>query len=240
MWVCIIHSMFLLVVFWVCSALLRSFKESGWSTIFIKISNRRKVQKRPNMDVFSMGLITKKHFGNTEIRLVEDDITEMETDAIVNAANSRLAHGGGVAGAIVRKGGLSIQEESETWIMDRGEVVVGSAAITSAGELPSKYVIHAVGPRMGEGDEDEKLKSATLSALQMSDKHSLKSIAFPAVSTGIFGYPLDRCAQVMLSTVLEYVKEKTSLEKIVFCLWGEESMKVFKKTLNQLSDSKFG
>jgi len=162
----------------------------------------------------------------------------MKTDAIVNAANSCLAHGGGVAGAIVKKGGQSIQEESEMWIMARGEVVVGTAAITSAGELPSKYVIHAVGPRMGEGDEDEKLKAATLSTLQLSDKHSFKSISFPAVSTGIFGYPIDRCAQVMLSTVMEYVKEKTSLEEIVFCLLGDESMKVFKETLNQLSDSK--
>jgi len=185
-----------------------------------------------------MALILKKKLGEIEVRLVEGDITEMETDAIVNAANSRLAHGGGVAGAIVRKGGLSIMEESEMWIVARGEVPVGSAAITSAGDLPAKYVIHAVGPRMGEGDEDEKLKSATLSALQFADKHHLKSIAFPAISTGIFGYPLDRCAQIMLSNVLEYIKHKTSLEKIVFCLWGDESVNVFKKTFERLIDSK--
>ena len=176
----------------------------------------------------------KKRFGKTEIQLLEGDITEMNTDAIVNAANSRLAHGGGVAGAIVKKGGQSIQEESETWIMARGEVPVGSAAITSAGELPSKYVIHTVGPRMGEGDEDEKLKSATLSALQLANKHSLKSIAFPAVSTGIFGYPMDRCAQVMISTVLEYIKKKTSLEKIVFCLLGDKPLQLFNETFKQL------
>lgn len=185
-----------------------------------------------------MELVIKKHFGNTEIRLLKGDITEMESDAIVNAANSRLAHGGGVAGAIVRKGGSSITEESETWIISRGEVPVGSAAITTAGDLPSKYVIHTVGPRMGEGDEDKKLKSATLSALQLADKHNIKSIAFPAVSTGIFGYPIDRCANVMISTVLDYVKQKTSLKKIVFCLWEDASFNIFKETFFHLTDLK--
>ena len=178
--------------------------------------------------------VMKKRFGNTVIELIQGDITELDTDAIVNAANSLLAHGGGVAAAIVRKGGKSIQEESDTWVFARGEVPVGSAAITSAGELPCGYVIHAVGPRMGEGDEDVKLTGATLSSLQLAEKHSLESIAFPAISTGIFGYPLDRCAQVMLSTVVEYVKGETRLERIVFCLYGEEAFRIFVKTFKRI------
>ena len=169
----------------------------------------------------------KKKFGKTVIELIEGDITELETDAIVNAANSQLAHGGGVAGAIVKKGGTIIQEESDTWVFARGEVPVGSTAITSGGRLPARYVIHAVGPKMGEGGEDDKLMMATLSGLEMADRHGLKSIAFPAISTGIFGYPVDRCAQIMLSTVVEYIQEETALEKVVFCLFGKEAFEIF-------------
>lgn len=176
----------------------------------------------------------KKTFNKTVIELIEGDITELNTDAIVNAANSQLAHGGGVAGAIIKKGGAIIQEESDTWVFARGEVPVGSTAITSGGQLSSRYVIHAVGPKMGEGGEDDKLMMATLSSLEMADRHGLKSIAFPAISTGIFGYPVDRCAQVMLSTVVEYIQEETSLERVVFCLFGKEAFDIFKKTFKVL------
>jgi O-acetyl-ADP-ribose deacetylase (regulator of RNase III) len=178
----------------------------------------------------------KKHkVGSTSVELVEGDITTMETDAIVNAANSQLAHGGGVAKAIVQKGGSAIQEESDVWVKAwGGEIPVGSVAITSGGHLPARYVIHAVGPKMGEGDEDEKLKRATVNSLVAADKHNLKSIAFPAISTGIFGYPMERCARVMLSTVLEHVKGKTKLEQVIFCLWGKEAYQVFEKALNKL------
>lgn len=170
----------------------------------------------------------KNRFGKTVVELIEGDITEMNVDAIVNAANSRLAHGGGVAGVIVRKGGRIIQEESDVWVKAwGGEVSVGSSAITSGGDLPARYVIHAVGPRMGEGDEDEKLKKVTLSSLRMADQHNLISIAFPAISTGIFGYPMDRCAEMMLSTVIEYMQNETKLERIVFCLFGQEALKIF-------------
>ncbi len=130
---------------------------------------------------------TVKRIGKTEIEIRVGDITEMTTDAIVNAANSLLAHGGGVAGAIARKGGPMIQEESDLWVKVRGKVPAGSCAITSAGRLATRYVIHAVGPRMGEGDEDIKLRLATLSAIETAERHNLKTIAFPAVSAGIFG-----------------------------------------------------
>ncbi|MFO7888913.1 MAG: macro domain-containing protein [bacterium] len=137
----------------------------------------------------------KKKINNVSIELLVKDITDIKVDAVVNAANSRLAHGGGVAGAIVRKGGSIIQKESNEWIEKNGIVAAGHAAITSAGSLPAKYVIHAVGPRMGEGNEEEKLKRATLNSLKIADENNIGSIAFPAISTGIFGYPVDKVAK---------------------------------------------
>jgi O-acetyl-ADP-ribose deacetylase (regulator of RNase III) len=161
------------------------------------------------------------------LELVQGDITEMETDAIVNAANAQLVMGGGVAGAIRKKGGPAIQEECNRI----GGSHVGGAVITTGGNLKAKHVIHAVGPRMGEGDEDRKLKDATLNSLKIADQHHLDSISFPAISTGIFGYPLDRCARIMLSAVINYLKGETGLRRVVFCLYGEESFSAFHEEL---------
>ena len=174
----------------------------------------------------------KKKVHNTVIEVVDGDITEMDVDAIVNAANSKLKHGGGVASAIVKKGGHTIQEESDVWVKAwGGEVTVGSAVITSGGKLPAKYVIHAVGPRMGEGDEDEKLKNATINSLKLMDEHKLRTIAFPAISTGIFGFPIDRCAEIMISTASEYLAGETQIEEVIFCLFTAEDFEVFEKAL---------
>jgi O-acetyl-ADP-ribose deacetylase (regulator of RNase III) len=159
----------------------------------------------------------------TEIELVDGDITEQTTAAIVNPANSGLILGGGVAGAIRRKGGPKIQEECDKI----GGTPVGTAVMTTGGNLKARHVIHAVGPQMGEGDEDRKLRNATLDSLKLADQHKLKSIAFPAISTGIFGYPIDRCAQVMLTATMGYLRGKTGLEKVVFCLWGKEAYETF-------------
>jgi O-acetyl-ADP-ribose deacetylase (regulator of RNase III) len=166
---------------------------------------------------------------NTVIRLVEGDITELTTDAIVNAAGESLIMGGGVAGAIRRRGGESIQKECNRI----GRTPVGTAVITTGGRLSAKYVIHAVGPRMGEGDEEKKLYSATLSALKLADKHNLNSIAFPAISTGIFGYPVDSCAKVMLSCAISYAKASTNISEIVFCLFGKKTFNIFSEELKQ-------
>ncbi|MBN2272151.1 MAG: macro domain-containing protein [Sedimentisphaerales bacterium] len=163
------------------------------------------------------------------IELVETDITEIDADAIVNAANAQLILGGGVAGAIRRRGGPKIQAECNKI----GGTFVGGAVITTAGDLKAKYVIHAVGPRMGEGNEDQKLKNATLNSLKVADENHLKSIAFPAISTGIFGFPIQRCAEIMLSTALEYLKGPTGLEKIVFCLFGRSDYLLFAKHLER-------
>ena len=167
------------------------------------------------------------------LELVESDITEMETDAIVNAANARLILGGGVAGAIKRKGGPEIQKECNK----TGGTFVGGAVITTGGNLKAKHVIHAVGPRMGEGNEDQKLKNATLSSLKLADQNRLKSIAFPAISTGIFGFPIQRCARIMLKTTIDYLKGQTGLEKVVFCLFDRDSYEVF---VNQLKEETAG
>lgn len=174
-----------------------------------------------------MKVISEKKINGRTLRLVQGDITERDVDAIVNAANSYLQHGGGVAGAIVRKGGRVIQEESDRI----GFVPVGHAAITGAGKLPSRYVIHAVGPRMGEGDEDSKLKSAVRSSLMLASGKGLKSISMPAISSGIFGFPKDRCAEILVKETLRYLEEnpKSGLELIEFCVYDGLTMEYFRK-----------
>ena len=171
----------------------------------------------------------QRQMGNAVIELVQGDITELDTDAIVNAANASLVMGGGVAGAIRRKGGPAIQEECNRI----GGTFVGGAVLTTGGKLKARHVIHAVGPRQGEGDEDRKLRDATRSSLKLADEHSLKSIAFPAISTGIFGYPLDKCATIMLTTTIEYLKGTTALEKVVFCLYDSRAFTTFSDELGR-------
>ena len=166
---------------------------------------------------------------NRVLELTEGDITEMETEAVVNAANDRLVLGGGVAGAIRKKGGPEIQEQCDKI----GGTFVGGAVITTAGNLKAKYVIHAVGPRMGEGNEDQKLKNATLNSLKLADEKGIKSIAFPAVSAGIFGFPIKRCAEIMLKTTIDYLNGQTGLELVSFCLFGRDSYEVFENQLKQ-------
>ncbi|MBN1786796.1 MAG: macro domain-containing protein [Sedimentisphaerales bacterium] len=164
---------------------------------------------------------------NSILELLKSDITESDCEAIVNAANAQLVLGGGVAGAIRKKGGPAIQAECNKI----GGTFVGGAVITTAGDLKAKYVIHAVGPRMGEGDEDEKLKNATLNSLKLADEYKLESIAFPAISTGIFGYPADRCAKIMLSTIIEHLKGRTGIKKVVMCLFDNEMLAIFESHL---------
>jgi O-acetyl-ADP-ribose deacetylase (regulator of RNase III) len=164
------------------------------------------------------------------LELRQGDITEMDSDAIVNAANAQLVLGGGVAGAIRRKGGPQIQEECDRI----GGTFVGGAVITTGGKLKARHVIHAVGPRMGEGDEDEKLRNATVNSLKLADEHRLRSIAFPAISTGIFGFPIQRCAEIMLTTTVEYLRGDTGLERVVFCLFGPDSFDVFAGQLRRI------
>src|SRR3954471_2472544 len=165
----------------------------------------------------------------TLLELVEGDITEQDVDAIVNAANEQLQLGTGVAGAIRRKGGPSIQEECDRI----GGTPVGTAVMTGAGTLKAKQVIHAVGPRMGEGDEDKKLAAAVRAALALADRRGMKSIALPAISTGNFGFPLDRAARIMLTEIHRFLQGGTKLERVVVCLLGDEAFGVFKRELRR-------
>ena len=176
--------------------------------------------------------VVEKKIGKTILRLVSADLTERDVDAIVNAANSRLQHGGGVAGAIVRKGGRAIQEESDRI----GHVPVGGAAITTGGKLKARYVIHAVGPRMGEGDEDNKLKSAINSVLDLASEERLKTISVPAISAGIFGFPKDRCAKILVGEAAAFLKSNpdSSLELLEFCIFDKEALGFFQKAMEQI------
>lgn len=165
------------------------------------------------------------------IRLVKGDITERTVDVIVNAANSYLKHGGGVAGAIVRKGGGIIQKESDKI----GFVPVGSSVITGAGKLPCKAVIHAVGPKIGEGDEDAKLRNSVSSSLTLASERNFRRISMPAISSGIFGFPKDRCAEILVEEAKKYLMSNaTSLEIIDFCVIDDETKDYFKKEFANL------
>ncbi len=135
----------------------------------------------------------------TRLDIAQGDLTQEPVDAIVNAANKHLAHGGGVAGAIVSKGGRSIQRESDDWVSQHGLVSHAEPAYTRAGSLPARYIIHAVGPVWGEGAEDTKLASAITGSLRRAEALGLESIAFPAISTGIFGFPKERAAHIFLN-----------------------------------------
>jgi len=163
------------------------------------------------------------------IQIVQGDITREEVDAIVNAANEHLQHGGGVARAISKRGGPTIQKESDEWIRTKGKVDHAHPAWTSGGQLPARYVIHAVGPVWGQGDEDAKLSEAVTGSLRVADEMDLKSIAFPAISTGIFGFPKERAAKVILGAIETYFEEETSsgIEIVKLVLFDQSTTDAF-------------
>lgn len=157
------------------------------------------------------------------LEFVRGNIVEMNTEAIVNAANQHLVLGAGVAGAIASAGGPVIQKECDKI----GGTQVGNAVVTGGGNLKARYVIHAVGPIMGEGDEDLKLASATRNSLQRAREMDIGSIAFPAISTGIFRFPVDRCAQLMLAETIAFINREKWPRRVVFCLYTDEILQVF-------------
>ncbi|KEI01768.1 Appr-1-p processing protein [Clostridium botulinum] len=176
--------------------------------------------------------------GDKEIIIKKGDITNESSDAIVNASNGMLKHAGGVAAAIVKKGGREVQEESNKIVRKEGIIPTGGAVITKGYNLPCKYIIHAVGPRMGEGDEEIKLKNAILSALCLAEQHNLKSLSVPAVSSGIFGFSKERCANILINTAIQFLNTSAkSLKRIIMCNLDDETYKVFlneeKKILNK-------
>jgi O-acetyl-ADP-ribose deacetylase (regulator of RNase III) len=167
------------------------------------------------------------------LALMRGNIVEVEADAIVNAANSGLRGGGGVDGAIHRAGGPAIMEECRKI----GGCPTGSAVATTAGRLRAKYVFHAVGPIYSGSPEDARLlASAYQSCLNLAEQHQIKSIAFPSLSTGVYGYPLDEAAPIALRTVIEHIQKPTSLQQVVFVLFGAEAFEAFERALGNLSE----
>jgi len=164
------------------------------------------------------------------IVIQQGDLTEMGTDAIVNAANNDLILGGGVAGAIRRKGGEEIQRECSTI----GSIPVGYAAITSAGKLKARFVIHAASMRLGGGTSAESLRHSTAHSLRIAHERGLNSIAFPAVGTGIAGFPLKDCAEIMLREAAEHLRRETSVETIYFVLFDEAAEEIFRRAWKQI------
>jgi len=163
------------------------------------------------------------------LQIVQGDLTTEAVDAIVNAANEHLAHGGGVAWAIVRSGGDVIQQESDDWISKHGLVSHSHPAWTSGGLLPAKYVIHAVGPVWGDGDEDAKLAAAVRGSLRVTDELGLVSIAMPAISTGIFGFPKGRAADMIFKTILHYFSDHSDsgVQQVRIVLFDQDTIDAF-------------
>jgi O-acetyl-ADP-ribose deacetylase (regulator of RNase III) len=164
------------------------------------------------------------------ILIQQGDLTEMDTDAIVNAANNDLILGGGVAGAIRRKGGDEIQRECN----EIGSIPVGYAAITTGGKLKARFVIHAASMRLGGATCAQSLRSSTAHCLRIAKERGLKSIAFPAVGTGIAGFPLEECANIMLREAAEHLRGETSLEAVHFVLFDDAAKETFQHAWQKL------
>ena len=164
------------------------------------------------------------------ILIRQGDLTEMDTDAIVNAANNDLILGGGVAGAIRRKGGDAIQRECD----EIGAIPVGYAAITTGGNLKARFVIHAASMRLGGATTGDALRRSIMHCLKIANERGLKSIAFPAVGTGVAGFPLEECANIMLREAAEHLRGETSLEAVHFVLFDDAAKDIFQRRWNRL------
>src|SRR5687768_6823405 len=177
-------------------------------------------------------LITERKLSpNQTLQIMQGDITIEAVDAIVNAANENLAHGGGVAWAISKNGGPTVQQESDEWIRKHGSVSHTHPAWTSGGLLPAKYIIHAVGPVWGSGGEDKKLTEAVTGALRVADELKCKSVSLPAISTGIFGFPKERAARIIFSSMDEYFAktQESNIQQVRIILFDAETLQVVLK-----------
>ena len=185
-----------------------------------------------------MGGENEVTIGKTRLSLIQGDITKQATDAIVNAANSSLMGGGGVDGAIHRAGGPAILNECRQIVSRIGRLDTGKAVITTGGELKAKYVIHTVGPvwHGGSRGEAELLASAYRESLKLATERKLKSISFPSISTGVYGYPVDEAAKVALDTVVAFLSDgSTSLQEIFFVLYDSKTYQVYSARLAEIS-----
>lgn len=189
----------------------------------------------------------KKSPGPLQVKITisQADITELKVDAIVNAANNSLLGGGGVDGAIHRAGGPAILEQCKKIVAKQGGCKTGEAVITTAGNMPSKFVIHTVGPVWSErprlrGDkkEEELLANAYRNSLNLAKENKVKTIAFPNISTGVYGFPKDKAAGVALKTVMDYLIQYPELEEIIFCCFDEENYSIYSELYSGISSQK--
>ena len=179
-----------------------------------------------------------KTINKTKLYLLQGDITRQATDAIVNAANSGLMGGGGIDGAIHRAGGPAILDECKQIVSKIGRLPTGQAVITTGGNLPAKHVIHTVGPiwRGGKNNEPELLASAYRESLQLAVDNNLKTVSFPSISTGAYGYPIAPAATIALQTVIDFLKSNDSLEEARFVLFDESTSNAYERALKDLTD----
>lgn len=168
-----------------------------------------------------------------KLKLIKGDITKIEVDAIVNAANNSLLGGGGVDGAIHRAGGPEILEECRKIRSRQGGCNTGEAVITIAGKLKAKYVIHTVGPvwNGGQNNEEELLKNCYLNSLKLAVSNGVKTIAFPNISTGVYRFPKELAAPIAINTVSQFVRENGSIEKVIFVCFDDENYKIYSRLL---------
>ncbi len=177
------------------------------------------------------GTLERLAIGEAILELMRGDITKQDTDAIVNAANARLAPGGGVAGAIHRVAGPGLWEECKTL----GGCRTGEAKLTSGHALRATYVIHTVGPvYSGTSQDAEDLRACYRNSLRLADENGVRSVSFPAISTGAFGYPLEEAAQISLATVTEYIREETGLKLVRFVLYSQSAYDAYQSVLTSL------
>ena len=179
-------------------------------------------------------IVSERAFpGGRRVRVCHGDLAEEVVDAVVNAANDQLQHGGGVAGAIVRRGGVEIQKESDAWVAAHGPASHARPAVTGAGRLPARAVIHAVGPVWGSGNEDDKLATTYTAALETASLAGYHSVAFPSLSTGIFGFPVERAAPIAIDAVSRFWQDhpNTSVTDVHFTLIDAPTVEVFRRAL---------
>lgn len=178
--------------------------------------------------------VVSRKIGNSTLRLVRGDITAQNTEAVVNAANKRLAPGGGVAGAIHRAAGSRLWEECKKL----GGCGTGEAKLTKGYNLSADYVIHTVGPvYSGSADDPKNLSSCYQKSLALAEEHGIKSVSFPALSTGAFGYPVKDAAEVAFQTVIDYLKAGSEISLVSFVLYGKDSFEIHKETLKELEEA---
>ena len=176
----------------------------------------------------------------SRLSIIQGDITAQKTDAIVNAANSSLMGGGGVDGAIHRAGGPKILEECKMIVTRQGRLPAGQAVITTGGNLPARYVIHTVGPvwRGGANHEEQILASAYRESLKITQENHLRSLSFPSISTGAYGYPVEQAAKVAVRAITDFLKENTSIEEVVLVLFDKRTYMAYEGALKEIDERK--